>query len=432
MDLLIYVPSIANRISYSFKFIFDQILGINIDINTDKKYFLNFSGAKISYSSAYPGNEVHFKACGFLDEENVKPIDLATTTYRDYSICFPVKNSALPFDVFAATFYLLSRYEEYLPANLDLHGRYQAEESFAFKNGFLMKPVIDEWAFEILRIIQASYPKLKYKERQFIYAPTIDIDRAYAYKSAGLIHNSLRFAKSVLKTDFKKSIQIIRTSITQSNDPLDVYSLMRQIHGNIKPVFFFLTGDKAKFDHNLPHTNTAFQKLIKDVASYAAIGIHPSYESNLKPELLDIEKQRLENILRQKVTKSRQHFLKMSLPVTYRDLIAYGITDDYTMGYASQVGFRAGTCTPFNWFDLEKNEETILQIHPFAAMEVTLNRYMKLSSTDAINLLQQLCNSVKAVNGTFSTLWHNESLTETDSWKGWISVYQQIVKHATS
>lgn len=98
------------------------------------------------------------------------------------------------------------------------------------------------------------------------------------------------------------------------------------------------------------------------------------------------------------------------------------------MGFASQTGFRAGTCTPFKFFDLNNNRQTKLVIHPFQVMDVTLKNYMQLQPEEAWQLTEKLMLEIKNVNGTFISLWHNESLSDSGQWQGWTKVFQQILE----
>ena len=141
-----------------------------------------------------------------------------------------------------------------------------------------------------------------------------------------------------------------------------------------------------------------------------------------------METARLSKILKLEVERSRQHFLKLILPETYRNLINNDITHDYTMGYAEIPGFRASICTPFPFFDLDQDAQTNLIIHPFMVMDGTLHDYMKLSPQKAIATIIELINEVRKVGGTFIPLWHNQSLNEESDWKGWLEVYVKMVE----
>ena len=120
------------------------------------------------------------------------------------------------------------------------------------------------------------------------------------------------------------------------------------------------------------------------------------------------------------------------MPETYRNLIDLDITDDYTMGFASQVGFRASICSAFNFYDLDMELETKLKIHPFAMMEGTLKYNMKVSPEDAMNKIKPLIDEVKKVNGDFMSLWHNDTLNDRKIWTGWKEVYEKMVQHAAA
>ena len=100
------------------------------------------------------------------------------------------------------------------------------------------------------------------------------------------------------------------------------------------------------------------------------------------------------------------------------------------MGYSTHLGFRAGIAAPFYFFDLTKNESTNLKLYPFCAMDITPLHYMKQNPDEAIETLTELMNEVKAVNGLFVSLWHNESFSETERWKGWRKVYEALLSKA--
>jgi hypothetical protein len=199
---------------------------------------------------------------------------------------------------------------------------------------------------------------------------------------------------------------------------------------HISPVFFFQVGRYGRYDKNIAPSSPAMRKLIQKIASEYPLGIHPSYQSNENTDLLRDEIATLNGIINKPVTRSRQHFLKLSFPETYQRLISFGITDDYTMGYANLPGFRAGTCTPFPFYDLSMEQETALIIHPFQVMDGTLNQYLKLSPLEAIDYISKINAEVRKVNGTFVSLWHNESLSEMREWTGWQDVFYALTKTA--
>ncbi len=215
-------------------------------------------------------------------------------------------------------------------------------------------------------------------------------------------------------------------------DPFNTYARITDIHAScgLRPDYFILLGDYGRRDKNLSPRNESFRELIRDLDRTGLVGIHPSYGSFTAPAKQRKEIQYLSDILGRQVTTSRQHFLRLNLPFTYRSLTELQITHDYTMGFASLPGFRAGICDPFNFFDLAADTELSLRIHPFTLMDGVLKDYMGLSPEEAVRIVCRLIDRVKEVNGTFISIWHNESFCEKNRWKGWTRVYESMVDHA--
>ncbi len=434
--MLIYTPIQTRRISYIFKIIFSNLIGVEYRITSDNEEFSNFEGVKISYAEQVVSNEIFFCSSSILLEDSIHEGDIQFTEYDNISVPFAISNkkSAFPFDPFAASFYLISRYEEYLPYIKDQYERFSPNQSIAFRNYFLKKPVINIWAQHIEKIIIKHYPNFKTKPKKFTFIPTIDIDSAYAYKLKGLIRSIGGYLKSFRKFDFSEIFERTKVLTGISNDYFDTYSNLNFIHQkyNLRPIFFILFAKYGTYDKNIPINNQKFQSLIKMLDDEADVGIHPSYASNNNINILKDEINNLSNVLNRPITKSRQHFLKLSLPQTYRNLLELGVTDDYTMGYASEIGFRASIASPFNFYDLEMDFETNLTLHPFAFMEGTLRDYHSKDDIDAKPIIFSLIDEVKKVNGTFISLWHNESLCNKKRWVGWDKLYNDMLEYASN
>lgn len=412
MSLLICTEKIYPRISYVFQHIFGNILGVDFLFCHDLERFNNHNGPKIIYSQSSFTGCLNFKKHGFIDETIIAEQDLAFADYNGLKIPFAVNNSVFDFDVFAASFYFLSRYEEYTSLERDEHLRFEGKSSLAYKNGFLELPLIDEWAFEIASIIKERFPAFEIKQRQFTYIPTLDIDRPFYFKNEGFIK---KLAKFVLG-GFKK-------------DPFDVY---RQVANwdkafNLSTIYFFLVGNKHVNDVSPGSTNKLYQSVIQQAVKTHQIGIHPSYFAALNTEEVLAEKDCLAEISKTEIGISRQHYLMLRLPETYRALIDAGIKADYTLAFADVAGFRASTCTPFFWYDLKLEKITDLTLFPTSVMDQTLRRYMALSPEEGLGFIQRLMQNVKTVNGTFISLWHNESVNDFGVWKGWKTVYEQML-----
>jgi len=422
--ILIYTHQVTNRVKYIFNVIFNSILGIDYTLTADPEYFRKFEEAKISYTKKPIGDEIFFESSNLLFESGIS----LSNPLLDKMKMDDKK------DFFALSFFLVSRYEEYLPFAEDEYGRFSAKDSFAYKNDFLHKPMVNIWAKEVRRMISVRYPTITFPEKQYKYIPTVDIDGAYSYLGKSLKRTLGGYAKAIVTFDIDDLFKRKSVLSGKEKDPYDTYDLQFDLHKkyHLNPIYFFLLGDWAPNDKNHAHTNPLMRSLVKNISEKADVGMHPSFASNQYPEKIQIERERLGNITNTSVKKSRQHFLMLRFPTTYKNLIAAGITDDYTMGYADEVGFRAGICTPYRYYNLKKEEETNLTIHPFAVMDGTLNKYLKLSQEQALLKIKNIAKEIKDVDGEFISIWHNATLSDWREWKGWKGFYEALIQIATS
>jgi hypothetical protein len=427
----LYSEKITNRLRYIAHLFFRDILNTEVTLLQDRKAFLAADGPKINYGKV-PMEEGLFLASGnILLERGVGHKDLTFIEYNDLPAFFPVyhEQSAMPFDVLGAAFYLVTRYEEYLPYKKDEYGRFSAKESVAYQKGFLGKPLVNLWALNLGQLLKEKYPAFDFPGRTYEFIPTIDVDAAWAYKQKGLFRSTGGFLNALVKLDFGEITERIRVLSGTQPDPFDTYAFQHSIHKKygLRPIYFILFAEYGLNDKNIPVKNRKFHTLIKSLGDHNKVGIHPSFNSNNYPKKLKAEKERLTKVINREITRSRQHFLIIAFPTTYRNLINLDITDEYSMGFASQPGFRASICSPFKFYDLELEIETKLNIHPFTYMEGTLKDYMNVPPERAMEVIKPLIDEVKAVNGCFIPIWHNESLSNYKRWEGWKAVYEEMI-----
>lgn len=432
--MLILVPKETNRLRYIMQLMLTRLLGLEVEFTDNDSFFEDFEGPKFSYGVRVDDKFLFFASCSLLLESKIVSRGLNHFKYKGEIAFFPVMNkqSALPFDPFAAGFYLVSRFEEYLPHLRDEHNRFRAEGSDAYRHGYLRKPMVNHWSLLIKEILQTWFPGLKFTTPPFEFIPTIDVDSAYAYKNKGLTRALGGILRSLQNKDYYEVGKRLRVLFGYDPDPFDTFELQMKLQKkyNYRAVYFILLADYGPNDKNIPHNNRYFRRLIRYLGDYADIGIHPSYASSQQPSLMVMETARLSKILKLGIERSRQHFLKLTLPETYRNLINNDIIHDYTMGYAEEPGFRASICTSFPFFDLDQDMVTSLTIHPFAVMDGTLHSYLKLSPEQASETIKILIDEVKSVGGTFIPLWHNPTFNDESAGAGWLRVYTHMVEEA--
>jgi hypothetical protein len=429
--ILIYSEEITPRIEYIAQLIFTQILQIEVAFTTNSADFQKSSLAKMNYSFEKFSDEFYIKPHRLMHCKALITPTINSVWYEGEKYFFESsKDSVLPFDPLAASFYLVTRHEEYIEPNRDKLNRYPVEKSILYKYDLLKKPVVNIWANLLAKKLQEKYPDLVFPKRKFEFISTIDVDNAWAYSHKGLWRTCGAIIQSLVKGNFAELKSRIKVLTGSVQDPYDSYKFLdTEFSGNEDKVkFFFLLGDYGRYDKNLSHKNKNYKKLIRKTNEKYKVGIHPSFASSQKKgkKKVKIEKQRLESICKEGILGSRQHFLKLKLPKTYRRLIKAGITEDYTMGYSAQPGFRAGICTPYYFYDLKKEAATNLLVVPFQVMDGTLFHYLKLQPEGASQEIRNLMQEVKNVGGTFVSVWHNETVNDTGMWKGYQQVFSKM------
>ncbi|PIF06333.1 MAG: hypothetical protein CSA36_02265 [Draconibacterium sp.] len=430
--ILFYTEEITPRIEYITRLIFSRILQVKIAFTDSSDEFIKSELPKINYSHQKFGNELYIKphrlmTLKALIRPNINPVWVDGEKY----FCESSTDSLFPFDPFAASFYVVTRYEEYIEKKRrDKFGRYPFNESILHKYNLLKKPVVNIWADNIRRAFEEVYPDFQFPEKKFRFFTTIDIDNAWAYKNKSMFRTLAAMGKAALNGQFEEIKQRRDVLSGKVTDPYDTYDYIDNVFKNNtdKVKFFFLLGNYRKYDKNVSYKNKAFRDLVKRIASKYDIGVHPSYHTGKKrgTKTTKEEVKRLQKITGLEIIKSRQHFLRLRFPKTYRRLLKAGILEDYTMGYPNQTGFRAGICSPFNFYDLEKDVPTNLVILPFQAMDVTLHDYLQLPPEEAFEEIEKLMLEVKKVNGIFMSVWHNETINNLGTWEGYREVFEKM------
>lgn len=430
--ILIYTHTLTPRVAYAMDLVFDTVLNVSFQLTDDLQQFNISTLSKIAYAPSKLGSGLFIRSSSLLFETGMKTeLPEANGKYLEFPIFFPTdSNSMLPYDIFATIFYFATRYEEYSALQLDTHKRFKAENSLAFKHQFLSKPFLNYLIGDLGQKLKTNFPTLEFKPRTFNFLSTIDIDNAFAYAHKGLKRNVAGFVKDVFTLQFTNTFSRIASNIQDQKDPYNTFDLINAMSQETQTAlqYFVLLGDYSRFDKNPHYKNKGFGTLLKSLSVQHTLGLHPSYESYTDQEKIIIEKKRLEDIIEKKVTSARCHFLRVKFPETYRTFIKAGITDDYTMIYASQCGFRTGLCTPYKWFDLEKNEATNLTIHPSTLMEGVLRDYNKLTVANAEVVVNQLLNEVKQFNGEFVSIFHNDSFMKGQ--EKWIELYKKMLQNS--
>ncbi|NBC08457.1 MAG: hypothetical protein GVY26_14780 [Bacteroidetes bacterium] len=432
MQLTVYIPRLTPRVAYAFSLLFERVVQLPYRL-TDQQ-----EGAQLAYSPR-PQTGISFwlPASGLLSASNIRPQPIEQFEHDGLPAFFGCPDAGealLPFDLPALAFYLASRYEEYLPAEKDAHGRFPGKASLAYRSGFLHQPLVNQWGIKLAQQLQVLWPGLNVIYPTYQFRPSYDIDLAWAYRERPLWLQGAGAARDALRGEWARLRQRWQVARGRAQDPFDTFAYLEKWHSqlHLAPLYFFLLGDYKTYDKNIDPNRARFQERLRGLAQKHDTGLHPSYASNGRPKQLAKEYNRYRKITGQPPKRSRQHYLKLELPATYRALLEQGITADYSMGFADEVGFRASMARPFPWYDLEREQATPLTLYPFALMDGSLHHYLQLPPEQATAIIRQLVDEVRSVGGLFIPLWHNSSFSAAHGWAGWQAVFERMLAHAST
>jgi len=425
----IYSAEDSPRLRYIAGIILGDILGLQWQVITDKRKLgkhpvINYSCDKISGS---------FKSCpeSLLFEKGIVAKEIILSEWKELPVFFQIApDSDLPFDIFAASFYLVSRYEEYLEFKPDEFGRFPSSSSIAFKNGFLGKPIIDLWAKELAKAFLKRLPNIVFRRNEYKALLTIDTDQPFAYQGKNIFRSigDLFHDRNSTPVTVNNRYRIISKG---EKDPYDVFDyIIETIENNSTDArFFFPVGGHSKLDKNPSWKNDEYRKLIHKIADKFPAGLHPSFIAGGDGSLISTEANHLHSILGTEVILSRFHYLRLFMPRSYNNILQAGISEDYSMGYPDEPGFRAGIARPYFFYNVSEDKQTNLKIVPFQVMDGTLYDYKKLDPLSSKEVILKLINETRKVGGLFVSIWHNTSLLDNEEWKGWREVFEFLVRN---
>lgn len=432
--MIIYSKQVSARLLYIVDFISKELEGRSAQVTSNQQECASYQGIRINYSDeALPFDAIRISPGGLLFQQGIVQQEIHCFQYNGLNAFFQTRGD-YPFDLFSASFYLLSRYEEYLPHKMDAYGRYAHENSVAFREQFLHLPLVNFWLDDFRQIVAQRFPRYPLRQPVFTFLPTYDIDIAWSYRHKGWWRNLGGLLRSSFKWDWAAVRERVRVLAGRQNDPFDCYGWLNKLHERhqLKPYYFFLVPKRrGRYDKNISPSVPAMQYLVQDHVIRYPIGIHPSWKSGDVPNLLAGEINQLSALNGTRILSSRQHYIRFNLPVGYRRLLENGIRFDFSMGYGSINGFRASVATPFYWYDLEREKQTELLLFPFCFMEANSFYEQKYSAQQALEELRQYYNTVRSVNGYFIMIWHNTFLGTDKLYSGWRTIYEQFINEVS-
>jgi hypothetical protein len=370
--ILIHTPVVRPRIIYIFRHFFQHRLGQEVSFTSDVGVFVAHSGPKMSYGDVPLGNEFFIAANGLLADQGVNSVDISVFQWEGMPAFFATSaKSQLPFDFFAASFYLMSRYEEYMPYVPDDLGRFKVEQSLAHNHNFLDLPLIDMW-FECFVAAWTDFFELPpFTQQVSTTELVIEIPQLYAYKYKTIFRSFFEGLYDFGRLRFAKIFDRLMVILRFREDPL--IGLIEQMEAfrstAVSFRFFALYATLGIHDKSLSVFSKKHQQELKSLSDYAPTAPLASFESTQKSQKLVQDIIRFSGLIHRPIKSIRQHKLVLRFPDTYRTYASLGIKHDYSMQYPDVPGFRASTAHPFRFYDLGEEQQTPLTIHPICLSE---------------------------------------------------------------
>lgn len=427
----VYTEKYTPRFKYIVEHIFEKILCSEVKIIREKVEADACNGPLICYSRECVMDKA-FNICphGLVFQNGVRAQDVAVTEWNDTKIFFETGDDRndIPFDIFSASFYLISRYEEY-SGETDSNGCFRKEGSIAFKNGFLDRPLVDEWAYIFEGMLVKKVGYVPSRKHDFRVHSSVSIDQLYKYRYQFLYKTFGQLFTKLFTGRWKSLKYQLRVLLYIDKDPYNCFDKILSFHNNanLTPSFFVMSKKGSGYRNIYSSLNPLRKVLRRNFTT----GLHPSDKSvmdvkKLRKELIKLEKM----VVKARVETNLFHELQFSLPVCYENLLKIGIVADYSMGYADATGFRASTCTPFRFYDIKHESKTKLMVHSLVfADEQLRNAGIHHEMLEAA--LIPIIDRIKKVNGQLCCCVSNKMFSNVGRWYKWENYFRTIYSYAS-
>jgi hypothetical protein len=331
---------------------------------------------------------------------------------------------SLDIDIFGGIFFQLTRYEEIAQTERDEHSRFPSQMSLAHREGFLTRPLVNEYVELLWWALARSFPRLRRRPRAFRELPSHDVD--WPLMSANRTRRILKAAGGDLlrRRDTSLALNRLRGMAARllSNAEADPYNTFEMImddseRAGLQSAFYFMAGKSdATLDGSYLLTDPWIETLMKRIHERGhEIGLHPSYRTFRDPTLLKREQERLLRTcshldIAQPEWGGRQHFLRWENPTTWRAWEQADLTYDSSLGFSDRAGFRCGVCYEYPVFDLLARERLKLRERPLLIMDMAALDTPESTTATGADMIEELRRACRRFNGDFTLLWHNSRL----------------------
>lgn len=443
--MIITIPNNnINEKKYIIDILFGEFLGLDykIKVGSNNYEILLDNGNKLIFKDVFFNqfpvdldylkienipNNIEYVINKFLEEKT--PI-----LFGDNSLNITNKSIECGMDIFASSFFMLTRWEEYVIKIRDTHNRFPDTESLVYKYNFMHRPIVNEYVEMLWNMLYSLDNKLTRKDRKYQVVLTHDVDDILLYKNPisvlAMIKNDILKRKK-FSSLFYTLFNFPLSFFNKNRDPYYTFDWIMKLSESIgvKSYFFFMNWGETKYDKRYRSNSSYVKELVDKIKKRGHhIGIHPSYNAYDNFNLFQKEKKTLEKNLDLKIQYGREHFLRFSVPTTWQVWEDNNIIWDSTLGYSNNIGFRCGVCYDYSVFNILSRKKLKLKEKPLVVMEASfIENTNSLDKDSVFQSINRLILTTKKYNGNFVLLWHNSSFN-TLKWKEYKSVYMKIIE----
>ncbi len=335
-------------------------------------------------------------------------------------------------DIFASSFFMLTRWEEYVNKTRDSHNRFPATASLAYRFNFLQRPVVNEYLEMLKNMLLELGFSGEFKKREYKLILTHDVDHIYAWDSFWKwTYNILR--DLVKRTSLKNFLWTLNDYIKikrgLAKDPYDTFDYIMDFSDKlgVKSHFFFMGRGETKYDNDYFSGSKEVKAIAKKIKDRGhLIGMHPTYNTYNSYEQFKKEKEELEHNLETKIVFGREHYLRFEVPTTWQVWEDNNMEWDSTLSYADEDGFRCGVCYSYRVFNFLTREHLKLKERPLIFMDVVdIDKFPPKKMQEVVF---KLISKVEKYKGEAVILWHNSNFN-TIKWKNYKKIYEAIIDY---
>ena len=342
--------------------------------------------------------------------------------YGTDKICISKESITCGIDIFASCFFMLTRWEEYIVKNRDEHHRFPTRISIAYKNKFILRPIVNEYVEMLWNMLCSLGFNALRKKNYYELVLTHDVDRIY-YKQLKKVIQELLKTKQIQRFAVGLYYYIMRIKPHSSFD----YLMSLSEKYNIKSRFYFFGGGNQKYEKYYSINDTAVKNIIDEIINRDhIIGFHPSYDTINNSIMWKKEKENIEKLINKKILEGRQHYLRFENPVTWRIWDENEMLIDSSMGLSDYIGFRCGTGNIFSVFDILNRRMLRLKERPLIIMDSAIKKMGITKKT--LEIIEQLKEISRKHGMTFTVLFHNHSMDKT-VWNRLTEIYENIISN---